>query len=48
MEKNKEFLGGYKALRYSYLASTLAIFSYHVISGIWFLGILLSGATYFA
>ena len=46
--KNKEFLGRYKALRYSYLASTLAMFSYHVISGIWFLGILLSGATYFA
>lgn len=46
--KNKEFLGKYKILRYSYLVLAGAIFVYHVISGIWFFGILLSGATYFA
>lgn len=46
--KNKEFLGKYKVLRYGYLVVTGATFTYHVISGLWFLGILLSGATYFA
>lgn len=46
--KNKEFLGKVKLIRYGYLACTGAMFAYHVISGIWFLGILLSGATYFA
>lgn len=46
--KNKEFLGKCKALRYGYLVVTGATFTYHVISGLWFLGILLSGATYFA
>ncbi len=46
--KNKDFLGKYKILRYSYLVVAGAIFVYHVISGIWFFGILLSGATYFA
>lgn len=46
--KNKEFLGKYKILRYSYLVLAGTIFVYHVISGIWFFGILLSGATYFA
>lgn len=46
--KNKDFLGKYKILRYSYLVLAGAIFVYHVISGIWFFGILLSGATYFA
>ena len=46
--KNKEFLGKYKVIRYSYLMVAGAIFVYHVISGIWFFGILLSGATYFA
>ena len=45
---NKDFLGKNKILRYCYLVMTGAIFAYHVISGIWFFGILLSGATYFA
>lgn len=46
--KNKEFLGKCKPIRYGYLAGAGALFLYHVISGIWFFGILLSGATYFA
>ena len=45
---NKSFLGKYKILRYGYLSLAGAVFAYHVISGIWFFGILLSGATYFA
>lgn len=45
---NKDFLGKNKILRYGYLAVAGATFTYHVISGIWFLGILLTGATYFA
>ena len=46
--KNKQFLGKFKAIRYSYLVITGFVFAYHVVSGIWFLGILLSGATYFS
>lgn len=45
---NKEFLGKYKAIRYGYLVVAGATFAYHVISGIWFFGILLTGATYFS
>ena len=46
--KNKEFLGKVKPIRYGYLIGAGMLFAWHVISGIWFLGILLSGATYFA
>lgn len=46
--KNKEFLGKFKLLRYGYLAIAGCVFAYHFISGIWFFGILLTGATYFA
>ncbi len=46
--KNKEFLGKFKLLRYGYLAIAGSVFAYHFISGIWFFGILLTGATYFA
>lgn len=46
--RNKEFLGKYKVLRYGYLGVTGAAFVYHVISGVWFFGILLTGATYFS
>ena len=45
---NKEFLGKAKAIRHGYLVVAGAVFAYHVISGIWFFGILLTGATYFA
>lgn len=45
---NKDFLGKFKVIRYGYLVVVGLIFSYHVISGIWFFGILLTGATYFA
>lgn len=45
---NKGFLGKYKMVRYGYLVVTGATFAYHVISGIWFFGILLTGATYFS
>lgn len=46
--KNKEFLGKRLALRKSYLVLTGILFVWHIISGIWFFGILLTGATYFA
>lgn len=46
--RNKEFLGKLKVLRYGYLISAGAVFAYHVVSGVWFFGILLTGATYFA
>lgn len=46
--KNKEFLGKYKLIRYGYLLVAGGTFVYHVISGIWFFGILLTGATYFS
>ena len=46
--KNKEFLGKIKGIRYAYLITAGAIFAYHVVSGLWFFGILLSGATYFS
>ncbi len=45
---NKEFLGKLKVLRYGYLVIAGGVFAYHVVSGIWFFGILLTGATYFA
>lgn len=45
---NKGFLGKAKAIRYGYLVVAGTVFAYHVISGIWFFGILLTGATYFA
>ena len=46
--KNKEFLGKIKGIRYAYLITAGATFAYHVVSGLWFFGILLSGATYFS
>lgn len=46
--KNKEFLGKEKGIRYAYLITAGVVFLYHVVSGLWFLGILLSGATYFS
>lgn len=45
---HKDFLGKMKVIRCGYLVVTGAVFAYHVISGIWFFGILLTGATYFA
>ena len=45
---NKEFLGKLKVIRYVYLIVAGGVFTYHVVSGIWFFGILLTGATYFA
>lgn len=46
--KNKEFLGKVKVIRYAYLIIAGATFAYHVYSGLWFFGLLLSGASYFA
>ena len=46
--KDKNFLAKYKVVRGSYLAVTGLVFLYHVVSGIWFFGILLTGATYFS
>ena len=46
--KNKEFLGKIKGIRYAYLITAGATFAYHVVSGLWFFCILLSGATYFS
>ncbi len=46
--KNKNFLSKFKSLRYAYLGVATACFVYHILSGIWFLGILLTGATYFS
>ena len=45
---NQNFLGKYKVLRYGYLVVAGMVFAYHVISGVWFFGILLTGATYFS
>lgn len=46
--KNKEFLAKYKVFRKIYLAFSALVLGWHVISGIWFFGILLTGATYFS
>lgn len=46
--KDKNFLAGCKALRVSYLTAAWACFIWHVISGIWFFAILLTGATFFS
>ncbi len=45
---DKEFLQKYKLVRYGYLSVAGACFAYHIISGLWFFGILLTGATYFS
>lgn len=46
--KNKEFLQGKKVVRYGYLFVATSCFLYHIVSGLWFFGILLTGATYFS
>ncbi len=45
---DKNFLKKYKALRTIYISIVGSVFLYHVISGLWFFGILLTGATYFS
>lgn len=45
---NKQFLEKCTALRKIYLVCSGAVLGWHVISGIWFFGILLTGATYFS
>lgn len=46
--KNREYLGGRPFLRKAYLVSATAIFAYHVVCGLWFFGILLTGASYWS
>jgi hypothetical protein len=46
--RNKEFLEKCTVLRRIYLVCSGAVLGWHVISGIWFFGILLTGATYFS